>query len=121
MAVTNEFDEAFQAGGGTAFHCACGRYHVSFEDEDEGEDEFAGFLAKQEKEPDKYIFHNDEGIGVLNLGSIVVYGCPCGTDVRYENWIWSMRRQLSEYLRERTKREFAEAKAMSDEMQGLPT
>lgn len=50
---------------------------------------------------EKYIEHND--YDTIDWGYIagkqIVYGCPCNSARRYEQWIWSHRYIIAKYLR----------------------
>jgi hypothetical protein len=87
----------------------CGRVYFApgFGDID---DEYLASLFKMEKEtPDKCI-QLEEGIacGMLN-GRMLVYGCRCGTAIKYERFIWDHRELICRYLVERTSSILSEA------------
>lgn len=110
--ISDDFYEAFHDhSGGCYRECSCGRIHfcstAGFDFED---GELERYLQKSEKDPDKYIDHGDCSVGYIDVGELVVYGCPCGISKKYEDWIWSRRTSIIEYLQKRIKGNFDKAK-----------
>lgn len=80
----------------------CGRVHFVGDGHGDYEDgELEDLRASAQKEPGKYIEHND--YDTIDWGFIagkqIVYGCPCNSARRYEQWIWSHRYIIAKYLR----------------------
>jgi hypothetical protein len=90
--VSDEFRQAFGAGGCSHVNCVCGR--------DNGEpDDGTGSGT----------FASGECVMLLDLGPIVADGCVCGSGPRHEAWVWDQRHKISAYLSAREKRELEEA------------
>ena len=72
--------------------------------------------AKAESDPRRYrVDPLNDSVSVGELaGSIVVYGCPCNGARRYEDFIWSHRRMIARYLKERAAKELQEAQANAE-------
>lgn len=116
--VTDEFDRAFLAGGTDGpTQCQCGRHHVSSRSEDV--ESVAEYVEKAKAEPDKWFVHDDCGIGILDGIGHVVWGCPCGTDLHAERWLWERREMIAQYLRERSEREANEALSTAQKLRGI--
>ena len=105
---SEEFIEAFRAGiGSIRAECEfCGR--ECFEDDEHAGDWEDGELEKlrerAQSQPDKCVAMDTVSLGMLD-GKRFVMGCPCLADkIRpYENFIWSHRRQIAEYVHKRVK------------------
>jgi hypothetical protein len=80
----------------------CERVHfvgTGYGDYEDGELE--DLRTNAQKTPGKYIEHNDyDSIdwGYID-GKQVVWGCPCNSARRYEQWIWGHRYAIAKYLR----------------------
>jgi len=104
---SDTFDKAFgYTGGGTNCwtECVCGRQHHSnlflkeWPDDPEIES-FEDFVEMSKENPDKFIVWIDEWISYYDFGAgPVVWGCPCDTPKRYEDWIFRNRNPLLRYL-----------------------
>lgn len=59
--------------------CYCGRRHFNRDWEaDDNEDDLEELLKRERKNPDQYIFHNDESIYILYFNyREFVLECPC--------------------------------------------
>lgn len=85
------------------------------------EGELDRLLAKQSKEPEKYIgdAQSDSiGWGLID-GKQAVFACPCGKLRRYEDWIWNHRAIIYLYLRGRTMRDLKIARRESEQAERL--
>ena len=80
----------------------CGRTHFVGEGHGDYRDgELEDLRVSAQKNPGKYIEHNDYDTidwGYIN-GKQIVYGCPCNSARQYERWIWSHRYIIAKYLR----------------------
>jgi len=102
--VSEKFKEAFLGGGSyTQQECMCGRVHFcspenSIGDFEDGE--YDRLKQLQNKYPKKYIESNDDCISYLEMnGNPVIWDCPCGNDVWYENLVWDSRNSIMNYLK----------------------
>lgn len=76
----------------------CKRMHFTHDAED-----VESLRAKEEKEPEKYMEAvNSDSLawGYLD-GKQIVWGCPCDSGHRYEEFIWRHRELIAEYLKRR--------------------
>lgn len=91
----------------------CNRVHFvgnGYGDYEDGELE--DLRANAQKNPGKYIEHNDyDSIdwGYIN-GKQIVWGCPCNSARQFESWIWSHRYAIAKYLRLRAEEAALDAK-----------
>lgn len=117
---SNEFFDAFRSGfGSDCFTCGCGRtYFASLECGWSEDGELERLQQQALVEPDKYIDTGHSGVSTTNLGIEYVHECVCGTERRYEDWIWSHRRAITEYIKARSEKELKaaqdQAKACAD-------
>lgn len=91
--------------GRTCYQSSCRGYF------DEGELE--ELERAIEKEPDKYADFGDCGVGFGEISGIqFIYDCPCRQEIlyKYEDFIWSHRQQIIEYLT----RQMTEKKEQAD-------
>jgi hypothetical protein len=104
--ASRDFWGAFAGGGSLVVTCACGRTHFPANtslDYDEGELE--SLLKRAAAERDKYVVdYRNDSIGVLDVGNILAWNCPCRNDARYERFIWEYRDQIVDYYRVRAER-----------------
>lgn len=114
------FANAIVRAGSVAIDCElCGRTHFATSREyyyDEGELE--ELRAKAKEEPDKYLEWADRdsiGWGHIN-GQQAVIDCPCNKLKDCEDWIWSHRYLIKDYLLARTE---AEAKAANTDKEAF--
>lgn len=115
---SEEFRDAVRDGGTMcATDCGfCGRVHfVSGSGHgDYSEGELEDLKAKAKAEPDRYI---QEGVydciptGYFAGMNVVVY-CKCNGLRRYEEWIWSHRDIILDYLKARTQKELDATRAV---------
>ena len=112
MPLSEYFILAFSDSGTICASCEfCGRVHFGGDgDFDEGELE--SLKTNAEKEPDKYVDHGDEWVGLLHLaGRTGVVDCPCNKMDPYEQFIWGHGWKIAEYLRRRSASELKTAEA----------
>jgi hypothetical protein len=122
--ASDAFKDAVSSGGScTVAECDfCGRVHFTSAEGggDYGEGELAELQAQAAREPDKYIeegLYNTIATGDM-AGHHVVIECPCNGLSRYEDFIWSHRELIMDYLTKRAKEEYDEAKELWDMIQG---
>jgi len=115
--VSEEFWNALISSGRNVIDCTfCGRTHYV---EDPGSDYDEGELkrlnARNKKNPDKVVFHQgDISVSWGNLdGKQAVYGCPCNSVRKYEDFIWDNRYLIANYLTARALKMKKEAKENS--------
>ena len=97
-------------------HFACGPNHGDYEP-----GELDRLLAKQSKEPEKYVgdAQSDSiGWGLID-GKQAVFACPCRKLRRYEDWIWDHREIIVTYLRARTLRDLKIARHEAEQAEQL--
>jgi len=107
---SDRFCSAFRHSAGLVVTCDfCGRtYFGTGGDYNEGERENYEKLA--EEKPDEYISVEDFS-GRVELGQgDYVDGCPCNAARRFEDWVWTFRREIAEYVQGRAEEEFKDAK-----------
>lgn len=111
-----DFFEAFSAGVGSyVATCQCGRTYFASKEGGAFEGaELDELMAKAAAEPEKYIDTGDEGMSWVDLGNEYVHGCACGTEKRYEDWIWAHRHAISKYLKARIAKELKAAQEQAD-------
>lgn len=117
---SDEFMRAFCGGGTPVQRCDfCGRTNFDYNGEFMEEGELEGLLRKRSQEPDHY-FGQDGGIsfGELN-GRTLVWGCPCNKTRPYEDFIWSHRLQITEYLKARIADRLRRAQSEADRVKDL--
>lgn len=102
----NEISAEFQAaigcwGSSPVENCeCCGRVNFAADSDGFDEGELADLLAKQKKEPDKFISHDCSGIAhCVILGDEYVWDCPCQAFVKLEARIWDHRDLLVKYIK----------------------
>jgi len=97
----------------------CGREHIASDGHlDEGELE--GFRKKSAISPQRYREHACHSVGIGELNGITwVEGCECNSAWKYENFIWSHRRLIIEYLKERTAEMAKQAGEIADGLKSL--
>ena len=105
--LSEEFIQAFCDGGTPEARCGfCYKLHYAT-----GEQSYLADDERERLERDRNaVPHSDDaiGTGMLN-GSLLVAGCNCEKTLRYEEFIWSHRHQIADYLRTRAKREKQDA------------
>jgi hypothetical protein len=107
-----EFDEAFTIGGGVRLTCECGilyfdDYNEHTWDWEEGEREA---LRESAKIPEHKTVAMDGAPSEIEIdGRLYVSGCPCAKLAKYEQFIWNHRRQIADYLKRRSEKEFEQA------------
>ena len=91
----------------------CGRFYYSFNDGsyDYEYGEFEKYAQLAKENPDKYIMVDGSVCDTFIDGRTYIWGCECNEVRRYEEWVWSHREILMDYLRRRTEKELKEAKA----------
>lgn len=101
---SEEFFLAFSAGHGSyCITCACGRTYFASEVNGWAEPGEIEVLRKKAiADPTMFIDTWDAGVSMVNLGDEYVHGCACGTERRYEDWIWRHRRAIAQYLKANT-------------------
>lgn len=91
----------------------CGRTHFVGDGHGDYEDgELEDLRTNAQRNPGEYIEHNDyDSIdwGYIN-GKQIVWGCPCNSARRFEQWIWSHRYAIAKYLRLRAEQAGMEAR-----------
>ena len=77
-------------------------------------DEILAFRVQATEQPEKYHRHElCDGIAFGEIdGRNFVYGCPCNTVSRYENFIWEHRKFILEYLGKRASIMMGEAMSL---------
>jgi len=114
---SEDFVAVVATGGGIVADCElCGR--TLFEDDELAGDwedgELERLRERAEKDPDKCIGFADQSVSTGYIGGkYVVTNCPCNGLRHYEDFIWSHRRLIADYIERRAKR-IAEA-AYDDE------
>jgi hypothetical protein len=108
MEVSEDFRNSMLGGGSfVSQECMCGRVYFcdpakSHGDYEDGEYERLKKLS--DEQPEKYIESDYGCIYYMDMGNnVVIWDCPCGNDVWYENLIWSDRRNIMEYFKNRLK------------------
>lgn len=111
-----DFFEAFSAGVGSyVASCQCGRTYFASQVGGAFEcNELEELLAKAKAEPEKYIDTGHDGSSYVNLGNQYVHGCACGAEKRHEDWIWTHRRAIAQYIKARTAKELKAAQEQAD-------
>lgn len=96
----------------------CGRSHfASGSGSYNSDEEIQRWRESAEKEPDKWCEVSEDGLAFGHINGIqVVYDCPCHKLRKYEDFIWSHRSLIINYIRQRTANELAEAQRMADEI-----
>lgn len=119
--ITEEFLDAIHSGGTMcAIGCElCGRTHYVNNPHEMGdyeEGELEELEAMHEKEPDKYIPWDCPVSWGCFAGKQAVIGCPCNEEKLkpYEDFIWSHRYMITEYLLARAKSIFDAAQVQDD-------
>jgi hypothetical protein len=118
---SEEFLEAFSEGSsGVIVECDfCGRVYFATDDfGDFEEGELEELREKAKKEPDKYIEVDYFTSRVAVAGKTYAWKCKCNMVRRYEDWIWSNRRQIVRFLKAKTERRF---KAAEDDYKAVQT
>jgi hypothetical protein len=119
--ISRIFEDAFSSHMGSAsMVCVCGRTHYdTYNMYDEAwEKQLEEFERRRDVQPDKYVPH-DHAIGSLIIGSLigedieVVYGCPCDSAVKYEQFIIKHEEQIADYLKKRAKEFIEKAERIS--------
>lgn len=97
----------------------CQREHIASEGYLE-EGELAAFQLKAQLSPGRYKIHacNSVSIGQLN-GVNWVEGCECNSAWKYENFIWSHRTMIIEYLKRRAQEQMEVATQVARGVEGL--
>lgn len=114
MGASQEFDDAFAYCGGSSIECSCGilyfdNYNDYAWDWEEGERES---LEKAAGEPDSKVVALEGAVESIEIeGCTYVTSCDCKPLSRYENFIWTHRRQIQRYLELRSEAEFKQAEA----------
>lgn len=117
------FDTAISSamlwGGTLVAQCRCGR--VNFATGDRGmysddPEELDRLFTHRDAMPDRYIEHNDDSVGVVDLPAMgtMVWGCPCNALVKLEETLWDLRHIALAYYNARTE---AEIEAHSQALQ----
>lgn len=96
---SEEFYDSFLGYGGLYAECKCGRtYFADEEAGDWGDGEREALLAKEKREPDKFIGVSGSVHHIELDGRTYVYQCSCHWITRYEHFIWKERDLISRYL-----------------------
>lgn len=116
-----EFMNAFTCCGTPVATCGfCGRtIFGSGRDMDEGEIETLRLSAKTD--PDRYVEDSQSdsiAVGEIN-GVLLVWGCPCNKARKYEDFIWSHRLTILDYLKRRTASDLERAQQTADAIENL--
>lgn len=109
---SEEFWDAFRSGHGSFYEtCTCGRtYMATSEYRHDAGDEIEAFRAAVISEPGRNFDTGNMGIETADLGAMgTVHGCECGSERKHEDWVWSHRHQIADYLKARAKKEAAAA------------
>jgi hypothetical protein len=119
------FANIFCHAGTDYVECGCGRVHFSTEGYYDSEDEDSDISLEKLKEraanyPDKYIAHNCDSIswGYIN-GKAWVDMCPCNLGGMYEDFIWSQKSSVMDYLKRRIREEFERKNSEMEDMERL--
>ncbi len=121
---SREFQNAIKhATSGRSVLCQlCGKTHiVNNISEWEDEKELESFLKDANKNPNKYVVENSFNEiewGRFDNRQVVVH-CPCGHLKKYEDFIWSHRKIIVDYLKSRAKKEITEAQENANLVDGL--
>jgi len=105
---SDDFMDAVTSGGSIVADCElCGR--TVFEDDERAGDWELGELERlrenADKEPDKYVGFTDRSVGTGHIdGKQVVTNCLCNGLRRFENFIWSHRHIIADYVAKRARR-----------------
>ena len=103
---SQEFWDAFgMKHGGIVMDCGCGRTHFTSDPNagDFEEGELEGLEEKARTEPKRYINNGCDLPTAIDLaGYNYCYGCPCQYGPKLEAIVWALRRELAEYLAQRT-------------------
>ena len=110
---SEQFELAFRGSGSLVVNCEfCGRVHFadSVYAGDWESEELENLRKDATENPDQYIGWEYDSVtwGYLN-GQQYVHGCPCNEARRYEEFIWSHRFGIAEYLKLRSEIEQLEA------------
>lgn len=102
--ASEAFANAFVRTSSIVSDCFCGR--TCFENDpsagDWNEGELERLREMEKKEPDKFIPMDHVGQAEID-GKTFIVGCPCNKLIDYENFIWSHRRQIMEYISAKVK------------------
>ncbi len=117
--------------GSHNIYCDCGRDHycpdsdsLSYEDGDDFREQYlADILARQVKNPEGIVIHYDVDCVTSKEfdNKVFVEECPCNGLRRYEDWIWSNRDILRDYLKVRVEQEhrWAEQELLKNKLAGI--
>jgi hypothetical protein len=98
----------------------CGRTHFSLNEADYYKGELEELKAKRDKTPEKYVSFDEDSVAFGYLdGKRAVWGCPCNSARRYEDFIWMNREIIAEYLSARAETLTAEAKETTELAKGI--
>ncbi len=123
------FLDALKGGGSSCVHCNCGRTHYApcnlydSDDESDYENALKDAYEAQKKDPDGVVINNeDDFIFAKDIdGRTFVVDCPCNGLTKYENWIWSNRDAIRDYLKVRVAQEalWAEQEVVKNKLAGI--
>lgn len=125
--ASREFWDAFSSSSTLVATCdACGRTHFvgNGREVDYEPDELEGLLEQEKAAPDRFIAdHDNDAIGLLNVGLCIPWNCPCRTDAKYERVFWELRKNILDYysrrlsgLTRRHSQDYAEARRVEAEV-----
>ena len=123
------FVDALKGGGSSSIYCNCGRMHYApsnlydSDDEDDYTNMLNDALAEQKKNPDGVVInYEDDFIYCKDIdGKTFVVDCPCNGLTKYENFIWSNRDSIRNYLKVRIAQEalWAEQEVVKNKLAGI--
>ena len=119
---SDEFVLAFRVGGTSIIECGfCKRIHYAPGSElDFDKKEMQRLIKNREKNPDKYICHDEDSVSFGQLDGVqYVVDCPCNTARTYEKLIINHRWQIVDYLKSRAEKMERKAKEESKLVKGL--
>lgn len=103
---SEEFERAFSGSGSCRVECGfCGREEYNSNGGWDWED---GELEALEADPNATDVDYTPTYGYLN-GKVYLHGCPCNQARRYEDFIWSHRHGIADYLKARAELEMKDA------------
>lgn len=123
--ASEKFEDAFRAGmGTTSANCElCGKYVFASGEQSLGYEpgELEALQKKAEENPSKYQeLAMSDGISLGQIGGqqfVIDHGC---TGLRkYEDFIWTYRKQIVEYLKARTSERLEDAREDVERMKGI--
>lgn len=123
------FVKSLKGGGASSIYCSCGRMHYAPSNlyDSDDEDDYTGMLNSaledQKKDPDGVVInYEDDFIFAKDIdGRTFVVDCPCNGLRKYEDFIWSNRDAIREYLKVRIEQEarWAEQEVLKNKLAGI--